>query len=308
MKIVVIRFLQFLLLVVLHAIFFVAGSMAVSGHIPDIPSEPGLVSGEIGLLLISTVNTLIVMALILSSRWSGWKLILGLSFAYYGLVTFLTQIETWYFLTDITVEGELLTRLFLMGIPVAFLFIPIAVWILGKGRTKPDPESNSALVMPVSQWVWKLAIIAVIYVALYWLAGYFIAWQNPELRAFYGSPGEIAPFFEHTAVSISEEPGLFLFQILRSMLWVLCALPVIRGSKLKPWQTAILLGVFFSIPMNIGHILENPLMPLASVRFSHMIETALSTFIFGLIVAWLLHREHHSVKGLFGLNSTLSKS
>ena len=301
MKNIITRFLQFVLLVVLHAIFFVVGSMAVSGHIPDILSEPGIVSGEAGLLLISVVNTLIVMALILSSRWSGWKLILGLSFAYYGLVTFLTQIETWYFLSDITVDGELLIRLFLMGIPVAFLFIPLAVWILGKGRTKPDPEPNSALVMPVSQWLWKLALIAVVYVALYWLAGYFIAWQNPELRAFYGSPGEITPFFEHTVESFSEEPGLFLFQILRAMLWVLCALPVIRGSKLKSWQTAILLGIFFSIPMNIGHILENPLIPLASVRFSHMIETALSTFIFGLIVAWLLHREHHSVRDFFGL-------
>ena len=302
MKKIITRFLQFVLLVVLHAIFFVAGSMAVSGHIPDIPSEPGIVSGEAGLLLISAINTLIVMALILSSRWSGWKLILGLSFAYYGLVTFLTQIETWYFLSEITVDGELLTRLFLMGIPVAFIFIPLAAWILGRGRTKPGPEPNSALIMTAKQWMWKLALIAVVYVALYWMAGYFIAWQNPELRAFYGSPGEITPFFEHTVERFDEEPGLFLFQILRAMFWVLCALPVIRGSKLNPWQTAILLGIFFSVPMNIGHILENPLMPHASIRLSHMIETALSTFIFGLIVAWLLHREHHSVRDLLELN------
>jgi hypothetical protein len=30
-------------------------------------------------------------------------------------------------------------------------------------------------------------------------------------------------------------------------------------------------------------------MPLASVRLSHMIETAVSNFVFGLIVTWLLY-------------------
>jgi len=76
-------------------------------------------------------------------------------------------------------------RLFLMGIPTAFLFIPLAVWILGKGRATAHAAPNLALVMPVQQWIWKLAAIVVVYLVLYWGAGYFIAWQNPELRAFY---------------------------------------------------------------------------------------------------------------------------
>jgi hypothetical protein len=40
-------------------------------------------------------------------------------------------------------------------------------------------------------------------------------------------------------------------------------------------------------------ILANPLMPVASVRLSHMIETASSTFIFGVIVVWVLYRGRH---------------
>ena len=295
------RILQLLILTVLFSIFFVIGSMAVSGFIPEIPSDPGLVSGEAGLLIISFINALTVMALILSSRCSGWKLMLALAFSFYGVMTFLTQIETWFFLSDLTVDAELLQRLFIMGVPTAFIFVPLAVWISGKGRSVETNEPVFKNHMPPAQWAWKLALIAVIYVALYWLAGYYIAWQNPDLRAFYGSPGEITPFWEHTFQRMQEDPGLFLLQIGRSWIWVLCALPVIFGSKWKVWPTAILVGLFFSVPNNVGHILENPLMPDASVRFTHMIETALSTFIFGLIVAWLFHKKHHSVRDLFGL-------
>lgn len=136
--------LRFFVLVVLFNVFFIGGSLAVSGLIPDIKSEPGLVSAETGMLIIGIINTLLITLLVLSSRWSGWKLALGLAFAYYGAVTFMMQIETWYFLSDITVGAKLLPRLFVMGIPVAIFFIPLSVWILGKGRAKSDYAPNPA--------------------------------------------------------------------------------------------------------------------------------------------------------------------
>ena len=34
--------------------------------------------------------------------------------------------------------------------------------------------------------MWKLAAIGVCYVALYLIFGYFVAWQNPALRDYYG--------------------------------------------------------------------------------------------------------------------------
>jgi hypothetical protein len=304
---VLVWILRFIVLCVLFDVFFLGGAQLVSGLLPNIQSEPGLVSPGTGILIVTMANTLLVMALVLSSRWSGWKLALGLAFAYYGAVTFLMQIETWYFLSNITVGPQLLPRLFAMGIPVAFLFVPLAVWVLGKGRGKNYSISNPTIMMPLQQWVLKLGIIAMAYLVLYWSAGYFIAWQNPELRAFYGSPGAILPFWTHTLNTLHTEPGLLPFQIMRSMLWTLCALPVIRGSKINAWWTAILVGLFFSIPQNIGHILANPLLPIASVRFSHMIETSSSTFIFGLIVFWLLHRYHTSVSDLLGIERYRAK-
>ncbi len=294
---------RFILLYILFIVFFMAGSMAVAGVIPaNATSEPGLVSAISGLLIIALVEMLVVVALILTSRWNGWRLAISLSLAYYGAVTFMTQIETWYFLSSITVSPQLLPRLFLMGVPKAFLFIPLAVWVLGKGRAPADTSPNLKLVMPAQQWIWKLASISVVYLILYYGAGYFIAWQNPELRAFYGQPGEALPFFRHTANTLRHDPMLFPFQILRALLWVLCALPIICGSKVNPWWTALLVGLLFSVPQNVGHIIANPLLPIASVRLSHMIETASSTFIFGTIVVWLLYREHHSFADLIRIH------
>jgi hypothetical protein len=280
------------------------GSMAVAGVMPDpAKSEPGLVPAAAGLLIIALVNVLVVAALILTSRWGRWKLAVSLALAYYGAVTVLPQIETWYFLSSISVGPEILPRLFVMGIPTAFLFVPVAVWVLGKGSTA-EASPPPAVGMPIHQWSWKLAAIATAYLVLYWGAGYFIAWQNPELRAFYGQPGDALPFFTQTANTLRHDPLLLALQILRALLWVLCALPLIRGSRVNPWWTALLVGLLFSAPQNIGQILANPLMPVASVRLSHMIETASSTFLFGTFVVWLLHREHHSLGDLARIHGT----
>jgi hypothetical protein len=125
--------LRFVALYVLFLMCFLAGSIAVADAMPAAAtSEPGLVSTTTGLLIIALANVLIIAALILSSRWRGWKLAISLALAYYGAVTVLPQIETWYFLSATTVSPALLARLFVMGVPPAFLFVPLAVLILGK--------------------------------------------------------------------------------------------------------------------------------------------------------------------------------
>jgi hypothetical protein len=269
---------------------FVLGSLPVAGALPQgATSEPGLVSPGAGLLIVALVNVLVVAALILSSRWRELTLAISLALAYYGAVTFLPQIETWYFLSTLTVSPTLLRRLFLMGVPPAFVFVPLAVWILGPRRAEGADRRTAMPAIPIRLWISRIALLAIIYVGLYWSAGYFIAWQNAELRAFYGQPGDALPFVAHTKNALRADPALFAFQFLRGILWVMCALPVIAGSRASRLSTALLVGAFFSLPQNVGQILANPLMPLASVRFSHMVETVSSMFVFGLLVGWLLY-------------------
>jgi len=289
-------------LLLLFYVLFIIGTMAISGMLPDIKSEPGLLDKDIGFLFFGIINMLLIIGLILSSRWNGWKLALLLGAAYYGAVTFLTQIEAWYFMSSITFDQKLLPYLFIMGLPIAFVYIPLAVLILGKWKKKEEAKPRFLLNFATKQWIWKLIAIAILYIVLYWSAGYFIAWQNADLRAFYGSPGDIVPFWEHTANSFHSDPGLFPFQALRALLWTLCAIPIIRGSKLNVWSTAILVGLFFTVPQISGLIIENPLMPIASIRTSHMIEGIATNVVFGMIIVWLLHRKHNSLNDLFGIN------
>lgn len=292
--------MRFTALLLLFYVFFIGGSLAVSGLLPDSPSEPGLLPNDLGMLVLGISNTLLAIGLILSSRWHGWKLVLTLAFAYYGAATFLPQIETWYFLSEVTVTAEILQGLFIMGLPIAFIFIPLAVLILGKRKANKTVAKSAMIRIPTQQLLLKVVAISLVYIVLYWIAGYFIAWQNPDLRAFYGSPGDILSFWEQTTNSFNNS-SLFSFQFLRGLLWTLCAVPIVLGSTLSTWRSALLLGLFFTIPQVMGLLLENPLMPSASVRLSHLIEGITSNFSFGLIIVWLLHREHNSFQDLFSI-------
>jgi hypothetical protein len=303
MKTILKRCIQYVLLTCLFLVFYCAGSLIISSQLPANPAtQPGPIPAPYNILVIGAADTLVLMSIILTSRWQGWRLMLATGVVYYGCVTFMSQIETAYFLTSLTVSPSLLPRLFLIGIPPAFLFVPLAVWILGKTKNSPvESESNERLVMPASQWAWKLALVALVYLALYFSAGYFIAWQNPELRAFYHG-SDAGNFGLHMFGLLHSDPWLFPFQIMRSLLWVTFCLPVIRMTRGNAWQTALLTGLLLAVPMNIVHLVANPLMPLSSVRMSHMIETSSSNFVFGLIIVWLLHRRHGSLADLFGIH------
>jgi hypothetical protein len=220
-----------------------------------------------------------------------------MSVTFYLILTLVTQLESWYFLLGITVGPELMARLFLQGIPIAFIFVPLAVFVMGRwrplGRENIEPPIEP---MPLREWIWKLIVIYIAYLVLYYMAGYFIAWQNPELRAFYGSPGPARSFLQQMIHIFAADPWLTPYQFLRTLVWVAGAYLIIRGSRLSMWQTALVVGLALSLPQNIGHILPNPLIPLNSVRMSHLLETASSTFIFGLIVTWLLYPKYVNKK------------
>lgn len=152
--------------------------------------------------------------------------------------------------------------------------------------------------MSAKQWAVKLLAIGVIYYAIYFTFGFFVAWSNPALRAMYSEGTNTLLMFW----------GVIPLQFLRGMLWVLFALPVIRMSRAKNWQLALTVGLLYSLPMSIGLIMPNAFMPDASARMSHFVEITLSNFLFGVIVVWLFHRSHRSLSDLFALDHTVAKA
>lgn len=248
------------------------------------------------LLAVCFLDTIVLTYIILRSRWAGWRLIATVFFVFYGVMTFIAQIESavFHFLPP-----GMLPRLFLMGVLVTAPFSPLAVIILGKRKadTATINEPNSRLLMPAKEWAWKLAVIAIAYMILYSTFGYFIAWKNPAIQAFYGGIDE-GNFFAHMKAVFTTAPWLEPFQALRGVLWALFALPVIRMMKGRWQETAIAVGLLFAVLMNSQLLLPTPLMPEA-VRMTHLIETASSNFILGYFIVWLLHRHHSSLSDLF---------
>jgi hypothetical protein len=280
---------RFGLLLSVFFICFAVGGSFVQPALPTTAAEPGPLPLMVALAVVSASVVVVVALMILSSRWHGLKLMVVMALTYYAVVTVIMQIETWYFLSGLTVGPGLMPLLFLQGLPVALVFVPLAVLILGRARG-PATDADWSATAPTTwqAWAWKLPVLAAAYLVLYFGAGYFIAWQNPEVRAFYGQPGQALPFVDHMVRVLAEDPWLIPFQLLRGLIWTACALPILRGTRWPQWATALVVGLMFSVPQNIGHILPNSLLPINSVRLSHLVETASSTFLFGLVVTWLL--------------------
>lgn len=192
------------------------------------------------------------------------------------------QIESAYFITRL--PPGLLPRLFLAGLIIAAVFAPLAVLILGKARA----AANESTDLKVS--IGKLLLIVIAYVIIYFTFGYFIAWKNPAVRAYYGG-SDPAGFITHITTLLRDEPSLFLLQAVRGLLWTAIAVPVIKMMKGEWWERGLAVALVFAV-MTSQLLLPNPLMP-NEVRMVHLVETATSNFLFGWLVVLILREPLH---------------
>lgn len=278
--------LRVLALTIVMFVCFAVGSLVLG---QPSGAEPAEQSGAVALPLLAVclLNTIVLTHVILRSRWGGWKLIATVFFVFYGAMTFMSQIESAVFIT--TLPPGMLPRIFLMGVLIAAPFAVVAVLILGKRKENvASAEINTRVVMPPGAWAWKLAVLAAAYVVLYFTFGYFIAWQDPTLREYYGGVDE-GGFLVHMGTVARDTPWMIPFQVLRGLLWIAIAVPVVRMMRGGWQETAVAVGLVFAVLMTAQLLLPNPYMPDA-VRMTHLVETASSNFLFGLLVGWLLTR------------------
>ncbi len=270
-----------------------SASMPAAG---DESPAAGAGAALVPLLVASFLQTVVFTYVIIRSRWTGWKLMAAVFLAFYGLHTVVAQIESAVYLPTQLPPG-MVPRLFLMGAIIAGVFSPLAVLILGKMRRQETAQApNMRLRMPLGEWAWKLVVIAVAYEILYYGFGYFVAWRNPAVQAYYGGtdPGN---FLAQMAGIWRTTPGMFAWQAFRAMLWVAFVLPVIRMHTGHRWEVALAIASLFAVWSGML-LLPNPYMPEAVAR-AHLVETASSMFIFGLVVGWLLSRRHSSEREVF---------
>jgi hypothetical protein len=257
----------------------VSGALLATATQESVPADAGATLRA--LLIVSLINAAVWTYLILRSRWTGWKLILTVFVVFYGVNTLMPQIETAYFITRL--PPGMLPRLFLAGLIMSAAFAPLAVLILGK--IKGATSEPSRLKMPAVQWVWKLSLIVVAYVIIYFTFGYFVAWRSAAVRAYYGGSDPVG-FIVHIMNLLRDEPLLFVLQAIRALLWAALAVPVIKITKGPWWEAALAVALLFAV-VNSQLLIPNPLMP-AEVRMAHLLETATSNFLFGWLVVFIL--------------------
>lgn len=274
-------------LVALTLLYFVCFAV-VSAALLSVPSEqpvPAQAGGALlALLAVSFLNSAVLIYLILRSRWAGWKLILTILFVFFGVQTVMPQIETAFFVTSL--PPGMLPRLFLSGAIMAVLVSPLAVLILRKRKSeRKESTQRSRLDMSVGEWIVKLSLIVIVYVVIYFTFGYFIAWKNAAVRAYYGGndPGSLLAQMQSV---LRDTPLLVPLQAVRAILWTAIAVPVIRMMKGDWWEAGLAVALLFAVT-NSQLLLPNPLMP-PEVRIVHLLETVTSNFLFGWLLVMIL--------------------
>jgi hypothetical protein len=270
----------------------VTKALSIAVH-PEIQSV--MITAMAMMIVTSFCNAAVLSYTIVRSGFRRWKLVITIFTVYFGVNTFLSQIETLYFNVSLNIPMREVVSFFLTGFITALVFSPLSVLVLGKFRERKVPLHSPAR-LAASSWglVARVALIAVvIYPVLYFLFGYFVLWQFEEARVLYSGTSLKLSFFSHMATTVQEDPVIYPWQVLRGLLWILLALPVIRMSRAKWWDTAVQAGLLFAVLMNAGHLIPNPYMPRI-VSMAHLIETATSNFILGFITVFFLLRYKNS--------------
>jgi hypothetical protein len=256
-----------------------------------IPATPE--SGEqpvpfLGLVLcLQFLQTIALSYVVIRARWSGLRLMVGIFVLYFCTTTALSQIESIIYLEGQMAPG-MQTGIILMGLFAAAVFSPILVITLSRWRhVFPDNAGAHLPLMSDRSLKWKVPLGGAIYLAFYYLFGYYIAWKSPELRDYYGGvdPGS---FLAQMKSIVADTPWMIPFQFLRGLCWALLALLGVRMMRGAWWEAGLALSLVFTVP-SLFLLMPNPIMPEA-IRMVHLVETVPYQLLYGWLAAFLFGR------------------
>jgi len=283
---------SWIVLSILMMIFWIVGLAIGNAMFPSSLMEPSPdAQGNVMIMLfiICLLNTLAVLVYINSTRLRGYKLVGTLFFITFGIQYFMSQIETVWFNDSLKLPIDGIRALVSGGAIMSLLFSISATWITGKFRHSEYASSPSVLsllkVKDSSFTIRILVLAAIIWPLVYFSAGYLIAWQFDEVRQLYSGSTKMDSFISMMGANIAS--GLYYFQILRGMLWVMIALAVLGTTNGSIIKKGIILGLLLSLLGSSQLLLPNPYMT-EQIRFAHLLETSSSSFLWGMILSWIL--------------------
>ncbi len=233
------------------------------------------------------------------SKWNFLKTSSGVFVVLFGVQYFLSLIEAFVFNYAIKMPVNLLLTTFLGGLILSVVFSPLATWITGRTRVINETEKGS-FHNYAGSGIFKIALLSlIIYPALYFLAGYYIAWQFEAVREYYTGSSLMKSFFSMMIDNFNS--GLVFLSMLRGLIWTIIGLMIYNMVDLTYIKKGLLIGGLFALIMNSMHLIPNPYMPRI-VSFAHFIETSSSNFIWGFLIAWIwakplnINRKHSLAK------------
>lgn len=258
-------------------------SMAVSSLLVGVQQSSKSSSDSIiPVLIYCLLNTLILTLFIVKSKLRGCKLAAVTFIAFWGVQYFMTQIETLYFNDSVKMPIAQIIKVVTSGAIYAAVFSLLAVLILGKFKKEANSSSADVKIkVSIKNILPNMIVLSFIYVIIYFIFGYFVAWQFADLRYYYTGSTCIVSFFQRMSDQFRQDPGLILFQVLRGFLWSALAVIIIYSLSVKK-GTIYITGLLFSILITTPLIFTNAYMP-SSVRFAHSLELSTSMLAFGVI-------------------------
>jgi hypothetical protein len=233
-------------------------------------SNDGPLSSEQAFLVVNAIHAMFLSVLAERAVARGIHLILLLSITLFFAQSFLLAMEAWYFADNLKISVMTIS----MGVAQTAL-IAIAVGLIATLLWRSPQQDTVSLPKLTKELCIKLLIVGVLYIFAYFIAGYFIAWAEIDLQAYYGFGTEI------------NNVELMTFQFLRGFMWGMLALFITAYLKGKTIEQALLVGSIFSVFATAQLLYPNPFMPW-NIRLTHMIEVGTSNFIFGMLAIVVL--------------------
>jgi hypothetical protein len=256
-------------------------------------------AGALGLLLplflVCLLNVLVITWIANRTTVTGVRLGLVIFVVVFGVMFFMTQIETVYFNSAIQMPSGLIISTVLTGAVVGL----VAAWLLVryKQRLASSPVATLTPETPVIRFqgiVWKIGLMALLYVVFYFVFGYFIAWQFSALREFYSGSREMLSFPVHMQQQFQVDPWLPVFQLIRGAIWACMGLLVASAlNRAADRERMVIVGLSLSVGLSTLLLVPNPYMP-DSVRLGHFFELLLENFLFGVLLVRLFRSSFDS--------------
>ena len=247
------------------------------------------------LFLVCLLNVLLVTWIVNRTTLTGLRLGLVIFNVVFGVMFFMTQIETIYFNSAIQMPSEIIISTLVTGFVVSLLVAWLSVRYQKKLDPAPeakDPSGNSSV--RLDGVLWKTLLMAVIYVVFYFVFGYFIAWQFPALREYYSGSREILSFPVHMQQQFQSDPWLVVFQLIRGAIWAGMGLIIAAAlNRAAAWERMVIVGLALSVGLSTLLLVPNPYMP-DLVRIGHFPELLLENFFFGVLLVWLFRASFRS--------------